>query len=206
MLFTKRDLDALPFPDVLGLPATSRRAIRKLARQLENDWQKPWGEIDSFLFDLYGLDEDARQVARDTLFSVAAYRRQGRAALQQTMRAHRKAFCSQLAEILEPYFSVCGERVFIEDQPYGHQGAWGQPWRFIAISRADDPVSVGANLLLVAMEEANRSSASRIIVRAPSGAGLLLGLLNQQRWWTISRARLCGQHILRQHLDAFGLA
>ena len=56
------------------------------------------------------------------------------------------------------------------------------------------------------MQEANRTSASRIVVNAPGGKGLLLGLLNQKRWWTISRARLCGQHLLREHLGVFGLA
>ena len=31
------------------------------------------------------------------------------------------------------------------------------------------------------------------------------GLLNQRRWWTVTRARLCAQHIIREHLGAFGL-
>ena len=35
---------------------------------------------------------------------------------------------------------------------------------------------------------------------------LLLGLLNQRRWWTVTRACLCSQHIIREHLGAFGLA
>jgi hypothetical protein len=55
------------------------------------------------------------------------------------------------------------------------------------------------------MAEADRRSASRILVRAPGRKGLLLGLLNQRRWWTRTRARLCGQYILRNHLDAFDL-
>ena len=49
-------------------------------------------------------------------------------------------------------------------------------------------------------------AASRIIVKANSRVGLLLGLLNQRRWWTVTRAQLCAQHILRNHLGSFGLA
>jgi hypothetical protein len=36
--------------------------------------------------------------------------------------------------------------------------------------------------------------------------GLLIGLLNQRRWWTVTRARLCAQHIIRERLGACGLA
>lgn len=56
------------------------------------------------------------------------------------------------------------------------------------------------------MHKANETGASRIIVKLPDERGLLLGLLNQQRWWTITRARLCGTHLLRQYLDVFGLS
>jgi hypothetical protein len=106
--------------------------------------------------------------------------------------------------MLEPYFDVCGERVIVEELA-NQQGVWDQPWFLLGISSAKKKISIDANLLLLAMEEANRKSASRIIVRVPNRGGLLLGLLNQRRWWTLSRARLCGQHIIRRHIEAFGL-
>ena len=56
-----------------------------------------------------------------------------------------------------------------------------------------------------AMEAANRRGCSRIIVHAPKKSGLLLGLLNQRRWWTATRARLCAQHIIRERLGECGL-
>ena len=125
-------------------------------------------------------------------------------ALQRTAHEHREPFYIELSDMLEPYFDVCGEKVLIEELQ-SQQSTWEQPWFFLAISRATESVQVNVHLLREAMEEANRNSASRIIVRAPGRRGLLLGLLNQRRWWTISRARLCGQHIIRQHLEAFGL-
>jgi len=204
MMFTKQDLDTFPFPDVSRIAPAETVVIRNLARRLEHDPQKPWEEIDHFLFRLYGLDEDAAQIVLDTLFSATAYRRHGRAALERTAHQHREPFRTELLDMLEPYFDVCGEKILIEearDQP----DSWEQPWLFLAISRATEPVPVNAHLLRTAMEEANRRSASRILVKVPGGRGLLLGLLNQRRWWTISRARLCGQHILRHHLEAFGL-
>ena len=44
-----------------------------------------------------------------------------------------------------------------------------------------------------------------IIIGTHGNHGMILGLLNQRRWWTITRARLCAQHIIRDHIDAFGL-
>ena len=57
-------------------------------------------------------------------------------------------------------------------------------------------------LLTRVMQEANRTAASRVIMALPQG-GMLIGLLNQLRFWSQSRARLCGLHIVRQHLGMF---
>ncbi len=205
MIFTKQDLDTLPFPDVAKLPAQTKNAIRKLARRLERDAKKPWDEIDSLLFRLYGLQDNAIQVVRETLFAAAAYRRQGRAALDRTTRKDRAPFRNTLRELLEPYFDVCGQHVAVEE-PKSQPDAWEQPWFFVAISQADEEVPLNSALLRKAMEEANKRAASRIIVKVHGQHGLLLGLLNQRRWWTQTRAELCGQHIVRHHLGAFGLA
>ncbi len=202
--FNKNELDAISFPDVSRLSATDKKSIRSLARRLEHNRKKPWREIDAFLFRLYGLEEDAMQVAEDTLFASASYRRAGRAALERTTRQHRGPFRTELQDALEPYFDVCGEEVLVEEPP-DQPDTWKQPWFFLAISRANEPVPVNVALLRKAMTEANRQSASRIIIKAPRRRGLLLGLLNERRWWTITRARLCGQHIVRHHLDGFGL-
>ncbi len=205
MIFTKRDLDSLPFPDVSSLDASVKTMISKLARRLEQDRRKPWEEINSLLFDLYGLDEGEAQVVRDTIFSAAAYRHRGRPALERTRRNDRDRFSLELRKMLQPYFGVCGEEARIGEL-LGQPDTWEQPWFFVSISRASEEPRIGPDLLLQAMEEANRLSASRVLVRMPEQRGLLIGLLNQRRWWTVTRARLCGQLILRHHLDTLGLA
>ena len=204
MIFIKQDLDSIPFPDVATLSTSVRAEIRRLAHALEFGTEKPWDDLDAFLFNLYGLDKDTKQVVHDTLFAAASYRRAGQAALEKTDRSHRKPFCKELADILEPYFDVCGEHAVIAESDL-QPDTWGGPWFFLTISRAGETVPINSTLLCKAMDEANKRSASRIIVKAHGRHGLLLGLLNQRRWWTVSRARLCGQHILRNHLNAFGL-
>jgi len=205
MRFIKDDLDEFPFPDVSTLSTVEKEAIRKIALRLEEDIDKPWDEINTLIFHLYELDDGDAQTVRDTLLAAAAYRRQGRAALERTTREQRRNFLVELRGMLEPYFDVCGEEILVAE-PADQPDTWRQPWFFLSISRAGKPAQADASLLRKAMEEANKLSASRIIVRAPGRGGLLLGLLNQRRWWTVTRAQLCAQHVIRHHLDAFGLA
>jgi hypothetical protein len=161
--------------------------------------------MNELIFGLYDLDRDAVQVAQDTLFAAASYRKAGAAALHRTTRETRSPFVNGLCEALEPYFDVCGVHVAVREAKF-QPDTWREPWFFLAVSRKTDAVQVNADLMRKAMEAANDRGCSRIIVHAPRNKGLLLGLLNQRRWWTATRARLCAQHIIRKHLNAFGLA
>jgi hypothetical protein len=202
--FNKEEFEALPFPVMENLPSAAKSKIRSLALRLEHEPVKPWNEIDSFIFHLYGLDDDAVQVAKDTLFSAASYRRAGKAALDRTVHETRADFLQTLREELNPYFDVCGESVEVLE-PEKQPGEWREPWFFLTVSRKSTEVPFNSGLLREAMKVANQRGSSRIIVQAPGKRGILLGLLNQRRWWTKTRARLCAQHIIRQHLAAFGL-
>lgn len=202
--FNKEEFDALSFPDLKTLPAAKKAVIRSLAQRLQHDARKPWQEINEFIFSLYGLDADAVQVATDTLFAAASYRKAGRAALGRTTRDTRAGFIAALRDALEPYFDVCGEHAAVREAAF-QPDTWREPWFFLTVSREGDAVKVNPSLLREAMRVANDRGASRIIVHAPSGHGLMLGLLNQRRWWTVTRARLCAQHIIHERLGAFGL-
>jgi hypothetical protein len=202
--FNKEEFDVLPFPDIAGLSTATKSRIRSLAKRLQENAKKPWDELDEFIFDLYDLDAHAVQVTKDTLFFAASYRRAGRDALDCTTRETRADFVATLHESLEPYFDVCGQHLAVREvtpQP----DTWREPWFFLSISREAETVKVNPNLMRLAMKEANQRGCSRIIVHAPKKSGLLLGLLNQRRWWTVTRGRLCSQHIIRERLGAFGL-
>lgn len=204
MIFTKQDFDALPFPDLKALPAAKKTTIRSLAHRLQHDTRKPWREMNEFIFGLYGLDADLVQVATDTLFAAVSYRRAGKAALDRTTRDTRSGFVQTLRDELEPFFDVCGEHAAVREAEF-QPDTWREPWFFLAVSREIDSVPVNPRLMRKAMEAADRRGCSRIIVHAPGKRGLLIGLLNQRRWWTVTRARLCAQHIIRERLGACGL-
>lgn len=204
LIFTKQDFDSLPFPEVSGLQPQQRASLVKLARSVQQRTAAPVDEIDEAIFRLYQLDTEASQTIRDTLFSAAVYRKKGRDAFVPTQRTDREVFSSELSDLLTPFFEVCGERLFVQE-PLRQPDLWREAWAFLGLSRFAEPLEIDPQLLAEAMSQADVRGASRIFVRLPESRGLLLGLLNQKRWWTITRARLCGQSILREHLSAFGL-
>lgn len=201
--FNKEDLDAIPFPDVTSVPSATAKRLQTLARRLREDATKPWADINDCLFTLYGLDDDQREVIADTLFSAAVYRRAGQAALHRTTPETRAPFLAALQADLAPFFTVAKQRIEVGELS-GQSGELSQPWHFITVSLAGHTVNVNLSLLGAAMQEADRTGASRVIVHLPRSGGLLIGLLNQRRWWTPTRARLCGQEIVKNHLEAFG--
>jgi hypothetical protein len=202
--FNKEEFDALPFPEIATVPQAKKESIRRLARRLAADTPKPWREINELIFGLYELNPDDVQVAEDTLFFAASYRISGQAAFQQTTHDTRLDFVSSLSEFLEPYFDVCGDHVAVREAEFQSE-SWNEPWIFLSISRVSENVKINPSLMRKAMAAANSRGCSRIIVNTRNRSGLLLGLLNQRRWWTATRARLCAQHIIRERLGAFGL-
>jgi len=205
MMFVKDDFDSLPFPHVEELPADVRKKICRLADQLEFDDEKPWDDLDAFIFDLYQLDKADVQHARDTLFASASYRHAGRDALRPPTPKIRNKFSLRLQDFLQPFFVVCGHRLNVAE-PAFQQDVYRGSWFFLTLYRSDEndhSGDISSELLVTAMAQANESGASRVIIRLPGRKGLLLGMLSQQRWWTQSRAVMCGQHILREHLEAF---
>ncbi len=202
--FNKEEFDALPFPDIAKLPAKDKRAIRDLTQRVQTDLVGTRTDLNELIFRLYGLDPSAIQVAEDTLFFAAAYRKAGKAALERTAQETRKPFLDTLKKELEPYFDVCGEHAAVKALEFQPDN-WREPWFFFSISRASTEVPIRPSLIRKAMEAANQHGCSRIVIQAPSKRGLLIGLLNQRRWWTVTRARLCAQYIIRERLGAFGL-
>jgi hypothetical protein len=83
-----------------------------------------------------------------------------------------------------------GDRGFVLGSLSTAVPKWNPPWRFITL--ISDGVSPEASpaLLSKVMRQANRTAASRVIMVLPQQRGLLVGLLNQLRFWSQSRARL----------------
>ncbi|MGB9486582.1 MAG: N-6 DNA methylase [Terriglobia bacterium] len=201
--FIKEDLDAFPFLDPTQLTAANKRRIVGLAEALEMRATKPWQEIDDFIFGLYGLDEDDARVVRDTVAFCGPYRSVREPAEQPAEPGDMDVFRAYLEDMLQPLFQVATQRciVTVLSSVLG-TGEWIPSWRFVSITLAGDKLPDVSKSLNKLMGEANKTGASRIVLRVPNG-GLVIGILNQRRFWTRSRARLCSLHIEQHHLDAF---
>jgi hypothetical protein len=198
----KEDLDEFPFPDPRQLKAADQERVIALAEALETEETKPWDAIDNFIFELYGLDEHDARVVCDTVEFCGPYQSVRQRAEQPVPPEELGLFCRYLEDMLQPLFEVTGQRVAVKMTTHRNAGEWYPSWRFVSVTLAGDELPEGEKLRGRLMLEASKTGASRIILRIPDG-GLLVGILNQRRFWTRSRARLCGLHVEQYHMGAF---
>ncbi|MCY4383625.1 MAG: N-6 DNA methylase [Nitrospinae bacterium] len=197
--FLKEDLDSFSFPNPKTLTASKWHRVNRLAEELRSDKNKPWEAIDELVFELYGLNSHDMNVISDTVRFGAPYRSARLPAERPPQRSDVDAFCWYLVDMVQPFVKeTCTELYAAE--VIEQSEAW--PWRFVTLTAHRAPVDISREFLSSVMQEANRTAASRIVMVLPQG-GLFIGLLNQLRFWSQSRARLCGLHIVRQHLSAF---
>jgi hypothetical protein len=201
---TKSDLENFKFPVIDRLSDSQRNHIVTLSKLLETAPIKPWDELNDFIFDLYGLDTYDRQVVRDTLEIAPPYKEARDRANSAPSRNERNLFHAELQRLLAPSFAVTDEEVLVNEVEITNQDH-ASPWYFFSVSSASkssDLRKITLNELIPQVaREANKTGCSRVIVHEEGC--LLVGIIGQYRYWTLSRARLCALDILRNHLDVF---
>jgi hypothetical protein len=204
--FIKEDVDAFPFPDLTKLGEAQRSQIEQLADALDVGLPGDWKPLDSFIYKLYGLTDAEAEVIKETVTFHSPYRAARVPAEQPPNKDELEAFCARLQKLLQPLFTLTRQELVVTALPrVTHESNdWLPPWRFAAIALAGKSTVANPALLARLMRAAATTSASRIIMRVPSG-GLVLGLLNQRRFWTFSRARMCAVEIAREYSDWFPL-
>ena len=202
--FLKENIENFPFPAIDLLSESLRQQAIKLSLQLETASSKPWKEINDFIFDLYGLDEYDRQVVNDTLEVAPPFKEARDRANSSPAKKDRDAFYVELQRMLAPSFAVTDETVSVDEIEIANQD-FDSPWHFFSISSSATSVSLTQatvkELISKITEEANKTGCSRVIVHEEGR--LLVGIIGQYRYWTLSRARLCALDILRHYLDVF---
>ena len=198
--FLKQDLDNFFFPNPTTLTTDQWCRVNLLAERLRDSDEKPWQEIDQLVFDLYGLNSHDMTVISDTVRFGAPFRSARLPGERPPQRSDVHTFCQYLVDMVQPFVKGPNAQLY-STEIIGQGGAPSLPWRFISLSTHGTPVEVSSEFLSRVMQEANRTAASRLVMVLPHG-GLFIGLLNQLRFWSISRARLCSLHVIRQHLSA----
>lgn len=200
--FLKNELETFPIPSLEKLMKKKEMCI-SLSKLLETEKTKPWDLINSFISESYGLEKHDLQIVNDSLEVGSPFQENRNKAYNSPSTDQQKAFYDHLLEMLSPSFEITGEKV--EIRPIKSKSEIPCPWIFFSISSSNSKISLFSDdekyLIDQALEEADKTGCSRVFVR--SDGRLLVGLLAQYRYWTISRARLCGLHILRYYLDVF---
>jgi len=197
----KTDLDECPMIPLDRLTKKQRGTVAKLSSQLQREPVNAnvFDDIDAFFTELYGLTKRDAEVIRDTLAVAMPYDEAREAACAPATPEQREVFRTRVDSALKPFFRKLGREV--------HVFAWKSspnlsPYSVLLLGTATDPPEFPREMF---EEEilplANQAGASRIIQEVKDG--LVVATLNQWRYWTPSRARLCAAEILRHHMAVF---
>ena len=195
----KEDVDAFPFPRIESISPQDRQRALGLADEIDRRNGTDWDTIDRFICRLFHVPDADAEVIRDTIEQAAPYQETRRHALSTPDDSELTAFSTKLESTIQPFFRVAKQQIRVSVTPKS-DGDWNPPWRFVTALLDGDAFDPKPAFIAKLMRVAAETSASRVILHLPGG-GIVMGLLNQRRFWTRSRARLCALHIAREHLD-----
>ncbi len=206
--FYKTDLDTCPFIPLDTLSPEERETIWRLSNRLvaadttvtEND--TIFDEIDEFFAGLYGLNKHDVEVIRDTLETALPYNEIRKRACQRPTLDECRRFAARLESSLRPFLRKLKREAQVDlRQPFAHADG-RDPYSIVLVGTKDKPVRFDEAIFRDdILSLATESGASLIVHEVKHG--LAMAVLNQYRYWTPSRARLCAGEILLRHMAVF---
>lgn len=199
--FYKGDLDDFPIVPLEKLSKDQKTELSFLSNRLVKADPTVFADIDMFFGRLYGLDTPDIEVIEDTLCVSLPYKKSRKRACARPESA-RLEFCEKLESLLLPFFRVLGQlpevRLVAFDEPLDSHAPFSTLTVGVRGQKAIVPDEIVTKRVL---HLASDSGATRVIQEQESG--LVVGILNQYRYWTASRARLLAAEILRRHAAIF---
>jgi hypothetical protein len=197
----KQSIDDFPIVGLDKLMKIQKEQVNELSRQLVSGGDV-FTEIDRFFAKIYGLTDADLNVVQDTLDIGQAYRESsGMRACASPTTAECNRFVERLRQLLAPLVEVEPEALaatlwFPEGRPKA-----GQTFGAILLGRPADEMDEKTYFQKV-LPLTDNTGASQVLMKLTDG-GLLVGLRNQYRYWTCTRARLLAAEIARRHLHSF---
>ena len=200
----KSDLDDFPIVPLSTLSEAQRHEVLLFSRRLERADTTVFPVLDKFFCGIYGLDALDVEVIQDTLNVCLPYRESRERACQRPDSSDSRKFCQRLESLLFPFFKALGEcpKVTLAQS----NGALNcAPFGVLTLGTgAQQALSPGDAVDRAVLQLASETGATQIILETERG--LVIGILNQYRYWTPSRARLLAADILQNHTASFGEA
>lgn len=201
-VFYKEDLDDFPVVSLAVLTRAQKDEVDRLSGRLVHEDLAVFDDIDRFVGRLYGLDDLDLEVVRDTLAVGLPYEASRTRACTPPTSDEREAFRKRLASVLAPLFGRLGRKARVRVVQDELTDGASSPFGLIEIAAADTPLAVPSDLVeRQVLPLAHETGATRVVLQV--AGGLVVGLLNQYRFWTPSRARLLAAEIVRDHFGAF---
>lgn len=211
-VFQKNEIDGFPFFQPEDLSRSDIAKVKQLSAELigleveENQkvFEQVFEKIDSFFGNLYGLNDSDTEVIAETIETCMPYKESRERASDWPSALERETFCSRLAGLLQPFFGILNEQVVVNYvPPNGDPIPKLSPYGYIMLYAVSKQPEVKSAIIREMQNLAWSRGQSLIVQRL--GGGLLIGILNEYRYWTKSAARLLARDIVRRYLDEFPL-
>jgi hypothetical protein len=199
----KSTFDDFPIVPFEKLNAKQRKAVVRLSDRLLKADTSVFTEIDALFAELYGLDTLDLTVIRDTIETAMPFQGARNRACNPPDKGDVLAFTNTLQAALQPFFAVADELLEVHAIHEAAKMAHYQlPFQFILLQRQGADAALPSEAMRMAiLHVSEQGGVTRIIQHLPNA--VLVGIYNQYRYWTPSRARLLAAEIAREHLTVF---
>jgi hypothetical protein len=196
----KSDLDKCPFIPFENLRPDQHRKMLSLSEGLSGG-SPQWLAIDAFFAELYGLSDEDLDVVRDTLEVALPYDTARQRACAPPTTNDSKEFRKTLSAVLTPFVAEYGTLTVESVQLAPQQPREGLPFGVLVLSSNGRPdvQAIREGVLAQVLELADKTGATQVVLQ--NSPNLVVGIYNQYRYWTPSRATLLAADIVRYHLD-----
>jgi hypothetical protein len=191
--------DIEEFPILHALTESQFNAVEKVADDLDVNAPATWRAMNHCINKLYGLTSADEQVIKDTLVTMMPYKTAIAKARTPASRLELEGFRTRVETILQPFFDMDGEKVRVTRHQLPVDG-----WVAFDITTSDKATGTVRDdaMTRIAAQLADDEGASRLF-QVVGERHMRVAILNQYRYLTSSRARLCALDILREHGNVF---
>jgi N-6 DNA Methylase len=190
----------VPLPPFEDLAPNDRKTAASLFSALAGgETNERWAKVDQWVGSLFGLSSEDVQTISDTLDYRLPFQWNQKASQVPISPAELDVFRARLGCELQPW----GERFARALTIRAVNAPPLSPWRYVYIGQGDDVEAQAAYDRLAAATEGlgDRLSATEMVHVDEVSDCLILGRLNQARYWSVSQARLVARRIIWEHID-----
>lgn len=186
------DFPILPFESLTPREIADARSLSDVL--IRGPSEQNWAEIETWVFNLYGLNADDRQVVADTLSTRLPYTTVRRNATHPPLKEEAECFLRVVEDEMKPLFSMAEAVIHCQLAPIQNP-----PWIFFDVFvEGVQSNELDVSKLMAAL--ADSQGATRIFINSASGH-IRVGILAQRRYWTNSRARLLAFDLMNRFSD-----